>query len=84
MTAEQQRIEEERAELEESVSNMIQQLNTDINNLLNEIGELKKFTENFEKEEANNKIDELIARITNFKETKEIINHDIVTLEMGD
>ena len=36
---------------------MIQQLNTDINNLLNEIGELKKFTENFEKEEANNKID---------------------------
>ena len=25
-----------------------------------------------------------MARITNFKETKEIINHDIVTLEMGD
>ncbi len=38
VSLEQQRIEEERAELEESVSNMIQQLNTDINNLLTEIG----------------------------------------------
>lgn len=63
---------------------MIQQLNTDIANLLTEIGELKKFTESFEKDDANAKIDELLARIANFKETKEIINHDIVTLEMGE
>lgn len=62
---------------------MIQQLNTDIANLLNEISELKKFTQSFEKDDANAKIDELLARITNFKETKEIINHDIITLEMG-
>lgn len=46
---------------------MTQQLNTDINNLLNEIQELKKFTESFEKDDANAKIDELLARIANFK-----------------
>lgn len=46
---------------------MIQQLNTDINNLLNEINLLKKFTESFEKDDANAKIDELLGRVTNFK-----------------
>lgn len=49
---------------------MIQQLNTDINNLLTEIAELKKFTESFERDDANLKIDELLGRLTNFKETK--------------
>ena len=36
---------------------MITQLNTDINNLLKEIEDLKKFTESFEKDDANAKID---------------------------
>ncbi len=49
---------------------MIQQLNTDINNLLAEIADLKKFNESFERDEANLKIDELLGRLTNFKETK--------------
>jgi dynein heavy chain, axonemal len=28
---------------------------------------LKKFTESFEKDDANGKIDELLGRVTNFK-----------------
>jgi hypothetical protein len=62
---------------------MIDQQHSDIVTLLSDISELKKFTLAFEMEEANAKIDELQARLVNFKETKEIINHDIVTLEMG-
>jgi predicted TIM-barrel fold metal-dependent hydrolase len=82
--AERNRIEEERADLEDKVSKMIEQQHSDITTLLNDISELKKFTLAFEMEEANAKVDELLARISNFKETKEIINHDIVTLELGD
>lgn len=46
---------------------MTNQLNSDITFLLTEINELKKFNESFEKDNANNKIDELLGKITNFK-----------------
>ena len=63
---------------------MIERQHQDINNLLTDISELKKFTLAFEMEEANAKVDELLSRLSDYKTTKEAINHDIVTLEMGE
>lgn len=83
MSIERERIEEERHELEQSVSNMTMQLNSDINTLQKEIEDLKRFTESFEKDDANNKIDELLEKLTQFKQIKEIINRDIMILQMG-
>jgi uncharacterized protein YlxW (UPF0749 family) len=83
VSIERERIEEERHELEQSVSNMTMQLNSDINTLQKEIEDLKRFTESFEKDDANNKIDELLEKLTQFKQIKEIINRDIMILQMG-
>lgn len=83
MSIERERIEEERHELEQSVSNMTTQLNSDINTLQKEIEDLKRFTESFEKDDANAKIDELLEKLTQFKQIKEIINRDIMILQMG-
>lgn len=49
---------------------MTNQLNSDTNILITEIQQLKKFTESFEKDDANQKIDELLMKLTNFKEIK--------------
>jgi hypothetical protein len=43
--------------MEEKVTNMTNQLNTDINNLVNEINDLKRFNIRYEVDDANNKID---------------------------
>ena len=67
VAAEEREIDDYRMNMEEEVTNMANQLNLDINTLANEIGELKKFNENFEKDEANTKIEELLSRIREFK-----------------
>lgn len=45
---------------------------------------MKRFTESFEKDDANAKIDELLDKLGQFKQIKEIINRDIMILQMGD
>lgn len=49
---------------------MITQLNTDINTLHKEIEDLKRFTESFESPDANAKIDELLEKLSQFKQIK--------------
>lgn len=49
---------------------MTNQLNNDINALLNDINDLKKFNASFEKDDANAIIDELMERIDGYKKTK--------------
>ena len=70
--------------MEEKVTNMTNQLNTDINNLVNEINDLKRFNIRYEVDDANNKIDQLLTRISDCKQTKDVINNDILTLEIGE
>jgi hypothetical protein len=84
VATEERAIDEERISMEEKVVNMTTQLNNDLNNLVNEINELKKFNAGFEKDDANRKIDELLAKILESKQTKDAINHDILTLEIGE
>lgn len=43
--------------MEEKVTGMTNQLNNDINALLNDINDLKKFTASFERDDANAVID---------------------------
>lgn len=70
--------------MEQKVTGMTNQLNNDINALLNDINDLKKFNASFEKDDANAIIDELMERIDGYKKTKQLINHDILTLEIGE
>lgn len=71
-------------DMEENVSKLTAELDKDINEITLEISNLKKFTESFEKDEANAKIDELLAKISEFNSIKEAINHDIDVLQLGD
>ena len=70
--------------MEIEVEDMTAQLNNDLNSLMTEISDLKVFGSTFEIAEANAKVDELLAKIADYKEKKNEINHDIETLEIGD
>lgn len=80
MAAEERAIDDQRMAMESNVTDETNKLNNDINNLLNEINELRKFSANFEKDDANNKIDGFLEKITEYKVMKDKINHDILTL----
>ena len=63
---------------------MITQLNTDITIIHKEIDDLKRWSESFESPDANAKIDEILEKLSQFKQIKEIINRDIMILQMGE
>ena len=71
-------------DMEQNVSKLTTELEKDINEITVQISNLKKFTESFQKDEANTKIDELLAKISEFKSIKDAINHDIEVLQLGD